>query len=124
MNSQFLPRIAVDPTTGHLATGWHDASLDNGGGPFDTDGLPNTDAMYAMSFSPDGLAWATPRLVSDGASNAKASRNYVQFGDYTGLGFSFGVAHPAWADNSNSTKDNPDGTLHGLDVYSAAVPEF
>jgi hypothetical protein len=124
MNSQFLPRIAVDPTTGHLATGWHDASLDNGGGPFDTDGLPNTDAMYAMSFSPDGLAWATPRLVSDGASNAKASRNYVQFGDYTGLGFSFGVAHPARADNSNSTKDNPDGTLHGLDVYSAAVPEF
>ena len=35
----------------------------------------------------------------------------------------FGVAHPAWADNSNSTGDNPDGTLHGLDVYSAAIAE-
>jgi hypothetical protein len=123
-NSQFLPRIAVDPTTGHLAAGWHDASLDTGAGPYDTDGVANTDAMYAMSFSPDGLTWATPRMVSDGASNALASRNYVQFGDYTGLGFVAGVAHPAWADNSNSTGDNPNGTLHAFDVYTAAVTEF
>jgi hypothetical protein len=123
-NSQFLTRIAVDPTTGHLAAGWHDASLDDGGGSYDTDGTPNTDAMYAMSFSVDGLTWAVPQMVSEGASNALASHNYVQFGDYTGLGFVAGVAHPAWADNSNSTGDNPDGTLHAFDVYSAAVAEF
>jgi hypothetical protein len=39
------------------------------------------------------------------------------------MSFAFGVAHPGWADNSNSTGDNPDGTLHAFDIYSAAVPE-
>jgi len=123
-NSQFLPRLAVDPTTGHLAAGWHDASLDVGSGAYDTDGVPNTDAMYAMSFSADGLTWSAPQMVSQGASNAEASHNFVEYGDYTGLGFVAGVAHPAWADNSDSTGDNPDGTLRAFDVYSAAVAEF
>jgi hypothetical protein len=123
--SQFLPRLAVDAATGHLAAGWHDASLDDGsGGAYDTDGAPNTDAMYAMSFSTDGVTWAAPQMVSDDASNAQDSRNFVQYGDYTGLGFAAGVAHPAWADNSNSTSNNPDGTLHAFDVYSVAVGEF
>jgi hypothetical protein len=122
--SQFLPRIAIDPVTGHLAAGWHDASLDTGSGPYDTDGVPNTDAMYAMSFSVDGVTWAPPQMVSEGPSNAAASKNYIQFGDYTGLAFVGGVAHPAWADNSNSTGDNPDGALHAFDVYSASVAEF
>jgi hypothetical protein len=122
--SQFLPRLAVDPATGHLVVGWHDARLDVGAGAFDTDGRADTDAMYALSFSADGAdTWTAPQMVSEGASNAAASGNGIEFGDYTGLGFAFGVAHPAWADNSNSTGDNPDGLLHGLDIYSAAVPE-
>ncbi len=122
--SQFLPRLAVDVATGHLAVGWHDASLDDGTGALDTDGRANTDAMYALSFSADGGdTWTAPQMVSEGASNAAASGNGIEFGDYTGLGFAFGVAHPAWADNSNSTGDNPDGVLNGLDIYSAAVPE-
>jgi hypothetical protein len=29
--------------------------------------------------------------------------------------------HPIWADNSNSTADNPDGTLHTFDIYTATV---
>ena len=37
------------------------------------------------------------------------------------LGFVGGVIHPAWADNSNSTRDNPDGALSRFDVYSAAI---
>jgi hypothetical protein len=77
-----------------------------------------------MSFSPDGVTWSTPQMISEGASNARASGNAIDFGDYTGLAFSAGVAHPAWADNSNGTGDNPDGTLHAFDVYSAAVAEF
>jgi hypothetical protein len=123
-NAQFLPRLAVDPATGHLAAGWHDASLDDGSGIHDTDGVANTDAMYAMSFSADGLTWSAPQMISAAASNARASGNAIEFGDYTGLAFAGGVAHPAWADNSNSTGDNPDGTLDAFDVYSAAVPEF
>ena len=104
--------------------GWHDASLDDGTGVYDTDGKPNTDAMYVLSFSADGGdTWTGPQMVSDRASNAGVSGNGIEFGDYTGLGFAFGVAHPAWADNSNSTGDNPDGVLNALDIYSAAVPE-
>jgi hypothetical protein len=122
--SQFLPRLAVDVTSGHLVVGWHDARLDDGAGAFDTDGRENSDAMYALSFSMDGGAtWTAPQIVSEGASNAAASRNGIEFGDYTGLGFAFGVAHPAWADNSDSTGDNPDGVLHDFDIYSAAVAE-
>jgi hypothetical protein len=122
--SQFLPRLAVDTATGDLVAGWHDASLDDGSGAYDTDGRRNSDAMYALSFSADGGdTWTAPQMISDGASNAAASHNGIEFGDYTGLGFAFGVAHPAWADNSNSTGDNPDGVLNDFDVYSAAVPE-
>lgn len=122
--AQFLPRMAMDPATGHLVVGWHDASLDTGSGPYDTDGRPNSDAMYAMSFSADGgTTWTKPEMISEGASNAKASANGIDFGDYTGMSFASGVAHPGWADNSNSTGDNPDGTLHAFDIYTAAVPE-
>jgi len=122
--SQFLPRMAMDPATGHLVIGWHDARRDDGSGVYDTDGRANTDAMYALSFSADGgTTWTAPQTVSGGASNAKASGNGIDFGDYTGIAFAFGVAHPAWADNSNSTGDNPDGTLHAFDISSSAVPE-
>ncbi|MGE5227483.1 MAG: sialidase family protein [Planctomycetaceae bacterium] len=121
--SQFLPKIALDPTTGDVAVSFHDASLDTGGGPpYDTDGEVNTDATYAIAFSADGGAtWSTPLMVSQGASNAADARNQVDYGDYSGLAFYDGVAHPAWADNSNSTGDNPDGTLSKFDVYTAAV---
>jgi len=122
--SQFLPRLAMDPATGRLVAGWHDARLDTGSGAYDTDGVANTDAMYALAFSADGGdSWTTPQMVSQGASNAAASRNQIEYGDYTGLAYAFGIAHPGWADNSNSTGDNPDGTLHGFDVYTAAVDE-
>jgi hypothetical protein len=122
--SQFLPRMAMDPATGHLVIGWHDARRDDGSGVYDTDGRANSDAMYAVSFSADGgTTWTAPWTVSEGASNAKASGNGIDFGDYTGIAFAFGVAHPAWADNSNSTGDNPDGTLHAFDISSSAVPE-
>jgi hypothetical protein len=124
IRSQFLPRMAMDSATGHLVIGWHDAKLDDGDGAFDTDGRANSDVMYDLSFSADGGAsWTTPQIVSQGASNAKASGNGIDFGDYTGIAFAFGIAHPAWADNSDSTGDNPDGTLHAFDIYSAAVPE-
>jgi hypothetical protein len=54
-NAQFLPRIALDPTTGNLAFGWHDARNDLGDhGTGDTDGRVNTDAMYYVTFSTDG----------------------------------------------------------------------
>jgi len=125
-NSQFLPKISLDPTSGNLAVVWYDARNDLGtGGPGDTDGVANDDAQFWGAFSTDGGQSFSPNLqISAGTSNSHDSGNHIDYGDYSGLSFFGGIAHPAWSDNSNSTRNNPDGTLHQLDVFSAAVPVF
>ncbi|TLY68771.1 MAG: hypothetical protein E6K45_02910 [Gammaproteobacteria bacterium] len=123
-NSQFLPKISLDPTTGNLAVIWYDARNDLGtGGAADTDGIPNTDAQLWGAFSTDGGQTFTKNIqISAGTSNSHDAQNGIDYGDYSGLSFYGGIAHPAWSDNSNSTGNNPDGTLHQLDIYSASVP--
>ena len=59
--------------------------------------------------------------VSAGTSAESASNNVNDYGDYAGLAFYNGAFYPVWADNSNSTGDNPDGTLNELDIYTARV---
>jgi hypothetical protein len=123
-NSQFLPKISVDQTTGNLAAVWYDSRSDAGvGGPGDTDQVPNDDAQFWGAFSTDGAASFTPNIqISAGTSNSHDSGNGIDYGDYSGLSFYAGVAHAAWSDNSNSTGTNPDGALHQLDIYTAAIP--
>jgi hypothetical protein len=123
-NSQFLPKISLDPTTGNIAVVWYDSRNDLGtGGPGDTDGLPNDDAQFWGAFSTNGGASFTRNIqISAGTSNSHDSGNGIDYGDYSGLSFYGGIAHPAWSDNSNSTGNNPDGALHQLDIYTAAVP--
>ena len=123
VNSQFLPKIALDPTSGKIAVVWYDARNDLGtGGPGDTNGLPNDDAQFWGTFSTDGGDSFKPNIqISAGTSNSHDSGNSIDYGDYTGLSFCGGIAHPAWSDNSNSTGTNPDGALHQLDIYTAAV---
>jgi hypothetical protein len=87
----------------------------------DTDGLPNDDAQFWGAFSNDGRSFTPNVQISAGTSNSQDAHNGIDFGDYSGLAYFGGVAHPAWADNSNSTGNNPDGTLHQLDVYTASV---
>jgi len=123
VNSQFLPKISLDPTSGNLAVVWYDARNDLGmGGTGDTDGIPNDDAQLWGAFSSDGGASFTPNIrLSAGTSNAHDSTNGIDYGDYTGLSFFGGLAHPAWADNSNSTGTNPNGALYKLDIFTTAV---
>ena len=122
-NSQFLPKIALDPTTGDLAVVWYDSRNDLGtGGPGDTDGIANDDAQLWGAFSTNGGVSFGPNIqISAGTSNSHDSGNGIDYGDYTGLAFYAGTAHPAWSDNSNSTGTNPDGALHQLDIYTSAV---
>jgi BNR/Asp-box repeat protein len=121
-NSQFLPKIALDGTSGKIAVVWYDARNDLGhGGAGDTDGVVNTDAQFWGAFSADGTTFGPNIKVSAGTSNAPDSGNGIDYGDYSGLAFYGGLAHPAWSDNSNSTGTNPDGALHQFDVYTAAV---
>jgi len=123
-NSQFLPKMSLDPTSGNLAVVWYDSRNDLGlGGPGDTDGIPNDDAQFWGAFSTDGgLTFTRNSQISAGTSNSHDSGNHIDYGDYTGLSFYARIAHPAWSDNSNSTGTNPDGTLHQLDVFTAAFP--
>jgi hypothetical protein len=124
VTSQFLPKISLDPTTGNIAVVWYDSRNDLGaGGPGDTDGIPNDDAQFWGAFSTNGATSFTRNIqISAGTSNSHDSGNGIDYGDYTGLSFYGGTAHPAWSDNSNSTGNNPDGALHQLDIYTAAVP--
>ena len=128
-NSQWLPRIAVDNTTGFVAVSFHDARNDDGlGGAGDTDGVANTNSQLFIAISVDGgQTFAANVQASGGTSDQVGDDPWVpgfrdlDYGDYSGLAFESGVAYPAWADNSNSTGDNPDGTLDHYDVYTAAV---
>ncbi len=95
VNSQFMPKISLDPTTGNLAVTWYDSRQDLGsGGPGDTDGVPNDDAQFWGAFSTDGGRTFTPNIqVSAGTSNSHDSGNRIDYGDYSGLSFFGGTAH-------------------------------
>jgi len=124
-NSQFLPAISLDQTSGNLVVTWYDCRNDLGlGGPGDTNnGSPNDDAQFWGAFSTDGGLTFTKNIqISAGTSNSHDSGNRIDFGDYTHVAFDAGVAHATWADNSNSTGNNPDGALHQLDVFTASIP--
>jgi hypothetical protein len=122
-NSQFNPRMALDQTTGTIAIGFYDARNDKGDlGKGDTDGHPNSDAMTYATVSTDGGLTVRPNFrLSKGVSNDDDANNGVDYGDYEGLAFHAGTFYYSWADNSNSTGDNPDGTLGTFDLYTARV---
>jgi Ca2+-binding RTX toxin-like protein/outer membrane protein OmpA-like peptidoglycan-associated protein len=115
--SQFFSWIDVDDTTGDVAVSWYDARNDDGTGALSKnkqlDSIANDEVEYFASYSRSGgLTWADNIQVSDGLSSAfLTSTDGANYGDYTGLSFHDGVIHMAWADNSNSTKDNPSAAL-------------
>lgn len=117
--SQFLPRIASNRLSGNIAVCWHDARNSAGN---------NSMQEFCDIATPSG---ATPIFIgnaqiSDGAPDDNGSNPPVagqadiQYGDYSGLTYFQGFAHPAWADDSNSTGDNPDGTSR-YDAYTDRV---
>jgi hypothetical protein len=122
-NSQVNPAIALDQSTGFVGVSWYDARNDLGaGGPGDTDGIPNDDVQFWATYSTDGGATFVPNFqVSEGTFNSSDAESGFDFGDYTHAAFQSGSFYPAWSDNSNSTGDNPDGTLHQLDLYTAKI---
>jgi len=113
-NSQFLPRISLDQSDGMIAVTWYDAR----------DSALNDTAKYFGAFSSDGgTTFGLNFQIAAGTSNqanSVAALKKADYGDYTGSAFVDGRLVPAWADNSNSTGDNPDGATK-FDVYAAIV---
>ena len=119
IRSQFLPRIASNTLSGNIAVCWHDAR----------DSATNTTMReYCTLATPTG---ATPAFLADepvgdaastgtGSSPPAPGELDIQYGDYSGLAYFQGVIHPIWADNSNSTANNPDGTSR-FDAYTDRV---
>src|SRR5438128_1341324 len=115
-NSQFLPYVALDPTTGTVAVGFHDCRNDDGVNG--TNNIPHDDAEYFGTFSTDGgVTWAPNQRLSGGFSNATDSGNGIDYGDYVGLSALVGKLYTVCADNANCDGTNPDGTLHQFDLY-------
>ena len=123
-NSQFNPAIALDQLSGAVAVSWYDTRNDLGtGGSGDTNGVPNDDfQIWATDTTNGGTTFAPNFRVSQGTSNAIDANSFFDTGDYTHAAFVAGSFWPAWSDNSNSTGDNPNGTLHQFDLYTARVP--
>jgi hypothetical protein len=115
--SQFLPYVALDPTTGIVAVGFYDCRNDDG--VSGTDNIPNDDAEYYATFSTDGgVTWAPNVRLSGGFSNATDSGAGVDFGDFVGQSAFAGKFYAVWADNANCDGTNPDGTLSAFDLYT------
>jgi hypothetical protein len=143
-NSQFLPSIALDPTTGNVAVAWYDCRNDRGDrGPGDTNGIPNDDAeMFAAVSVDQGRHFLSNVQIARAPSNAARSETPpptsgrgLDFGDYSAVAFYNGSLYPLWSDNSNSTMDNPnqrtidpstgrpypDGRVNQLNLYTDKI---
>jgi hypothetical protein len=111
--SQFLPRIALDQTTGYIAVSFYDCRNSAGN---------NTTEFWAAVSTNGGASFLPNVKVSAGVSSALVSAVAgFDYGDYSGLAFFGGVFYPCWADNSNSTGDNPDGAMNYFDIYTSRV---
>jgi hypothetical protein len=109
--SQFLPKLALDQTSGNIAVCFYDCR----------NSPNNTQAEFWATVSTDGgLTFAPNVKVSTGMSDGTFDHLF-NFGDYTGIAFHAGSFYPCWADNSNSTGDNPAGVHNALDMYTARV---
>lgn len=109
IRSQFLPRIATNPLSGNIAVCWHDARnspTNTAMQEFCTIATP-TPAIPA--FMPNIQVGDQPS-TGTGSSPPVAGQLDIQFGDYSGMTYFQGFVHPIWADVSNSTGNNPDGT--------------
>ena len=110
--SQFLPNISLDQTTGNVAVTFHDARNDPGN---------NLAEFWGAVSDNGGVSFGPNFQISAGQSNDDTGLSSTDFGDYTSSDFHAGQSHAVWADNSNSTGDNPAGANSTFDIYTATI---
>jgi hypothetical protein len=117
--SQFLPRIASNRLSGNIAVCWHDARNSGTNTTMQEFCTIATPAVAGPTFMAN-VQIGDGASVGTGSNPPQAGQLDIQFGDYSGLDYFQGVAHPIWADTSNSTMDNPDLTTR-FDAYTDRV---
>lgn len=118
IHSQFLPRIATNPISGNVAVTWHDcrnSTTNTGVQIFTTIATPTGSAPAFLA----NAQIADAQSTGTGGSPPTPGTADIQFGDYAGMTYLQGIVHPIWADNTNSTADNPDPTK--FDIYTDRV---
>jgi hypothetical protein len=114
--SQFMPRISLDQAAGAVGVTWWDTR---------NDPLKKAAQYFGALSSDGGETFAADFQLSAGSSNEAWAPNPPppildqDLGDYTGNAFVAGRLWGLWADNSNSTADNPNGTHAALNLYTA-----
>jgi hypothetical protein len=114
-----MPSISVDPISGLVGATWYDS--DEVGGKLAD--------LFAAFGAPGGQTFSPSVRLSKESSEADRSNHtgeiqgYQGYGDYVRNAFYKRVFYASWADNSNSTGDNPDGQEY-LDLYTARVELF
>jgi hypothetical protein len=97
--SQFLPKIAVDDSSGKVSVCWLDCrnSANNTGVE-----------LFCTTASPADAApqFLANVVISDGSSTSPGFG--YEFGDYSGLAYRNGEAHPIWPSFSNVRQNDPD----------------
>jgi hypothetical protein len=99
-NSQFLPKLAIDDSSGSIVVCWHDCRNSESN---------KAVQIYCADASPaDPVPNFVGRnvMISEAASTSSGAG--FEFGDYSGLDYFGGVAHPVWADASKRGKE-PNG---------------
>lgn len=133
-NSHMMPSLAVDSVTGSVAVTWYDSRNDNGiVGTGGTDTIADNDVQVygalgsptssGVSFSPNFVIQSAYSNIDDDAQLSDLTDTALDsngFGLHNGLIFYNGHAVTAWADNSNSTNDNPGGALSFFNIYAGS----
>jgi hypothetical protein len=128
-NSQYLPKIALDQTTGAVAAVWMDARFDTPGGSDNTNGIANDEAvLYATVTLDGGATWLPNVRVGPGPSNANTpggnGNGGFNWGDYIGLAFHDKKFFPIWPDNSTQLSGNPDRPNFDLATAQVSVQQL
>ena len=110
-NSQFFSKIALDPVTGNIGVAWYDCRNSSAN---------NRVELWAAVSVDGGVSFLPNVKVSAGSTSGIGKGGGNELGDYIGLDFYNNALYPCWADDSNSTGDNPSGTSN-LDYYTARV---
>ena len=120
----------LNDTTQNWATNWW--------GPYGAVPLTQVHIVAGTGYDPSGNPSSFYNIVGNSATQLVIDRDWAvvpdatsvyeftlryryAYGGYTDVAFHNGLVYPIWADNSNSTLDNPDGANKPLDLYIAAI---